>query len=160
MNWYTFLFAYGRRADGTTPADLVVKVFGDPAMTTFTLWEDDGRTVAFYDHTSRRPVYDRRRTEISQSGDGTSATVRIAAAQGTYDGAVESRNNQIRLILPDRQATAVAVNNQPLAAQPNLAALNGEERGFVNLGAGEIRIKTGAMAVSDDKLVVATLAPL
>jgi alpha-glucosidase len=142
------------------PTDLVLKVFTDSQASNFTLWEDDGETVAFYDTASRRPVYDRRRTQITQAtgADGSGVTVRIAPAVGSYDGAVTIRNNEVRLITDRRRAMRVVVNGVEVPMRPSLPAFEADDRGFVNLGGNEVRIKTGPMPVGAEKAIEADLA--
>jgi alpha-glucosidase len=57
--------AFGHRTDSLPPRnDLIVKVFPDRHQTSFILYEDDGRTLAYTD--GGRPLYRYRTTEIRQ----------------------------------------------------------------------------------------------
>jgi alpha-glucosidase (family GH31 glycosyl hydrolase) len=143
--------AFGHRLDGTARDELILKVYADPNESSFTLWEDDGATVAQYDPVTKVPSYQRRSTAISQVLAGDVATVRIAPAQGGYPGAVASRNQEIRLVTRSQQAEAVTLNGAALSMVDSPEAFAAQERGWLNLGSGEIRIKTGVMDVAQNK---------
>src|SRR5262249_48845337 len=76
--------ALGARRDGTRRDDLVVRVYADDApggaRHRFTLYEDDGETVAYLDGAVRRTV-------VSQRRRGDRLDLGIAASSGTYAGA-------------------------------------------------------------------------
>jgi alpha-glucosidase (family GH31 glycosyl hydrolase) len=102
----------GQRLDGSTRDELVVRVFADARPTHFTLYEDDGATVA-YQHDAVRT------TEIAQQRSGDSIHVVIGPASGDYDGAPSQRDNVVELVArnpPDGGPRAVTLNGVQLAA--------------------------------------------
>ncbi len=85
--------AAGRRLDGSTRDELRLLVFAFPEPTSFTLYEDDGRTVAY-----RRGKV--RTTVISQQLSSNGCKVEIASADGDYDGAPDARGLFVKLVFP------------------------------------------------------------
>jgi hypothetical protein len=88
--------AAGQRTDGSRRDELIVRVYADQAPSTFTLYEDDGRTVAY----QRGEV---RTTALSQVQTEDEVTVTIDTASGSYDGAPGARDNIVDLSLDRAQ---------------------------------------------------------
>lgn len=148
----------GRRKDGSRRDDLVVKVFDfGPEVgqqRSFTLYEDDGRTIA-YQQGAVRTTGLTNTVLAPESGSEETHRVRveIAPAQGTYAGAPDSRVNLVRLVT-DGHALGASLNGQPLAPQTNLAAFDAAPSGWIGLGNGEVLAKSAPMAVADAKTFV------
>ena len=102
----------GKRTDGSTRNELIVRVYATKVPSSFKLYEDDGETIAYQSGAVRA-------TGISQqlSADGKSETVTIAAASGSYDGAPASRNNVVELVTDGMQAKEVTLNDNELPQQ-------------------------------------------
>ncbi len=143
------LNALGQRADGTRRDELVVRVYASAQPTRFTLYEDDGTTLAYQSGAVRL-------TPISQQLTGEGVTVTVAAASGTYSGALASRSHTLQLVVPQGQAAQVALNGRPLAQQATPAALDTAASGWCN-AQGMILIKTGVMDVTTEKQVAVRL---
>ena len=110
----------GRAADGSVRADpLAVRVFPAAAATSFTLHEDDGQTVAYLSGEVRT-------TRLSQQRQGAQATVTVAPARGSYQGAVDRRVNVVTLVAPG-DVQRVSLNGKQL---PRLAGPKGDEAGW------------------------------
>jgi alpha-glucosidase len=155
--------AFGRRQNGSPPRDeLIVKVYADATPSSFTLHEDDGRTLGYTD--DGRPRYRYRTTEISQRRDGSdSATVTIGAAvdKGAepVPGVVGARSNVVRLVVDGAGAAAVRLNGRPLAEQPSDAALAAAGSGWRNAGPNLIVARSEPMDVRDAKMFDFDLLP-
>ncbi|KAA3658299.1 MAG: DUF5110 domain-containing protein, partial [Chloroflexi bacterium] len=102
---------FGLRRDGTTRDELIVHVVPSTEATTFTLFEDDGRSIAYESGEIRQ-------TAINQQWEAGQITVNIGSATGTFANAVSKRDNLLQLAVGDEVVTAVTLNNTPLTAQP------------------------------------------
>jgi alpha-glucosidase len=145
----------GHRSDGTTSDDLVVKVFADPSRkaSSFRLVEDDGATVSSYVASDRgfaRPTYARRTTDLRQTFDGTTLEVTIAAAEGTYAGAPDARDNEVRIVRQAKQVATVVLDGAPLAKAAGTVATPGT---WVIDAAGTLVVRTGAKPVTAQKTI-------
>jgi alpha-glucosidase len=142
------LNAFGKRKDGTTRDELIIRAFAsaDPDTAhdySFTLYEDDGTSTDYQNDAVRRTI-------ISQSRSGDSITVVVGGSIGTYVGAPDYRDYTIRVtgagpvrevvlngtILPQRDAM-----NDP---DPALA-------GWHMNGGGTLTVKSGSRSVAEKK---------
>lgn len=140
----------GKRADGTTRDELIVRVYADPTSSSFTLAEDDGASTAYQSGAKRT-------TAISQQLSGSTATVMIAASSGTFTGATASRGNVVELVVDSTQASAVTLNGTSLTQRANKAAFDVAASGWYNAGGNLVVAKSAALAVSSSKTFVVTL---
>ncbi|NOX22802.1 MAG: DUF5110 domain-containing protein [Actinobacteria bacterium] len=140
----------GRRLDSTTRNELIARVYADPTSTSFTLYEDDGISTAYQTGSVRT-------TLISQSQTGTTATVTIAAASGTYTGAPGSRDNVVELVVNNTQVSAVTYNSGTLTQYNTKAAFDAATSGWYNAGSNLVVAKTGSVSVTTSKTLVFTL---
>lgn len=140
---------YGLRRDGSTRDELIVYVVPAPVPTSFTLFEDDGRSTAYQ-------AGEVRTTAISQQLNEGQITVEIAAAAGTFAQAVTARNNVLQLALGDGVVTAVALNGAELPAFNSQQEWETAESGYF-VEAGELWAKSGVLPVSEGKQFVITL---
>lgn len=140
----------GKRADGSTRDELMVRVYADPTSSSFTLAEDDGASTAYQTGAKRT-------TAISQQLAGSTATVTIAASSGTYAGAASSRSNVVELVVDSTQASAVTLNGTALTQHANKAAFDAAASGWYNTGGNVVVAKSAALAVSSSKTFQATL---
>jgi hypothetical protein len=116
--------AFGKRLDGSTRDELIVRVYADERPSQFTLYEDDGVTTAYQQGRVRTTV-------IAQQRSGNRVTVSIAPAVGTYDGAPAARNTVVQIAVRDATPIAVSVNGNNLARQADAAALDASESGWI-----------------------------
>ncbi|NRD72916.1 DUF5110 domain-containing protein [Shewanella sp. VB17] len=149
--------AFGNRKVGAAAHDeLIVKVYADIEPSHFTLYEDDGETLA-YDSTSN-PVYSVRTSVISQKINANSATVTVAAAQGTYAGALNKRQNLIKLVVDRKQAIAVKMNGVPLVKKTNISDFESSSSGWFNAENNLILAKSDKLNVTEAKKFTFTLS--
>ncbi len=141
----------GRRLDGSTRDELIVRVYADAVPSEFTLYEDDGQTVAYQQGQVRT-------TLLSQRLAGDTETVTIAPAGGTYAGAPERRDNVVRLFTDGLVAGSVALNGAVLPEYGSAAELAAADSGWYDAGNGQVVARSGSMAVSAAKEFVFALA--
>jgi len=145
----------GRRSDGSVRGELIVKVFAfDPVGENegeFTLFEDDGKTIAYQSGNFRT-------TNISQKRTDNNVTVTVYSSSGTYDGAPDSRNNLVELIAGNRErANIVTLNGARLIEHATLNDFNTADSGWINSGSNTIKAKSGVMRVDSTKEFIFTL---
>ena len=140
----------GKRSDNSTRDELIVAVYADTTASSFTLYEDDGASISYQSG-------DVRTTDLSQQLVGTSATVTIAAASGTFSGANSSRDNVVELVVDSASATAVTLNGSSLTQHGSQAAFDAASSGWYNAGNNLILAKSGDTAVNTAKTFVFTL---
>lgn len=140
----------GRRDDGTTRDELIARVFDGGASNTFTLYEDDGETTDYLSG-------DVRTTDISLDRSGSTTTVSVAASTGTHDGASNSRDNVIELVVDNVQASTVTLNGNALTKHANKAEFESASSGWYNAGSNLIVAKSDDMSVSTTKTFDFTL---
>lgn len=133
----------GKRADGSTRNELVVKVYANTAATSFPLVEDDGESTGY-------STGARRATTLSQQVSGSVATVTIGASTGTYTGAPSTRANVVQLI-STTQASAVTLNGATLTQHASKAAFDAATSGWYNAGGNVIVAKSSALSVATAK---------
>ena len=147
--------AFGHRLSGAPRDDLTIRVYADPALRRFTLYEDDGITLGY--GPDARPQYQARTTSISQQYSGNVASVVIDPAQGSYPGAATRRDNVVNLIVRDARATAVTLNGRRLPQQRSVAAFAAATKGWFNAGSNLVQIKSGTRDVASQKTFKVTL---
>lgn len=132
----------GMRSDGTRDATLRVQVFPDSSPTSFTLFEDDGETIAYQGGGVRETI-------ISQQGERDKVTVRIAPSKGEYAGAPVVRDAVITLRLENARALSVELNGSPLPP-----CRDGVSTCWEKGERGSVVARTGMMPVSAERLFV------
>jgi len=143
---------FGSRKDGSSRNELIVQVYADEQASEFTLYEDDGTDVESYD-TNKRPIYDTRSVLLTQQVTGETIQVTINAAQGDYAG-VSERNNEVRLIVRDKTASAVFVNGETLAAiSRDEFYAQSDRQGWYQESTNELRIRTGIVVVNETQAI-------
>ncbi|HYF66171.1 MAG TPA: TIM-barrel domain-containing protein, partial [Herpetosiphonaceae bacterium] len=140
----------GLRSDGTTRNELIVRVYGAPAATSFTLYEDDGETTAYQTGAVRT-------TLLSQQQSGSTSTVTIGAASGTYAGAPAARGAVVELVADGRAASAVTLNGTPLTRHATKAAFDAAGSGWYNAGSNLIVAKSAPASVATAQTFAFTL---
>ena len=150
--------AFGYRKDGTTRNELIVQVYADTSRSQFTFYEDDGRTLRF--DSFQRPVYKTMTTLISQQQTNDTVSVVIDKVSGSYDEAPDRRNNVLRLVVEDAQATSVRLNGLPLPKRDSAARFDATEKGWYNAGSNFILVKSGSRKLSSKKVFTVKLKPI
>lgn len=130
----------GLRRDGSARDELIVQVVPAPEASAFTLYEDDGRSLAYQSGAVRT-------TELSQQWTGSAITISIAAAEGAYDGAVTERNNVLEVALNEQAVAAVLLDGAALPALTNQADFDAAESGWFR-GATAVFAKSGRQPIN------------
>ena len=131
----------GQRLDDSQRDELVLRVFAGDQPTEFTLYEDDGRTIAYQDGQVRQTV-------IAQHPDDDKMEVVITESEGSYDGAPDERDNVVKLQVNGLMAGKVLLNNEELPEFETQAELDGAPSGWFNAGGGLIIARSGVLPVS------------
>ncbi len=143
----------GRRRDGRRHDELRVRVYAHRSPSQFTLYEDDGETIAY----QRGAV---RTTVISQRQMDDRVVVTVRGASGTYAGAPARRDTIVKLIVEKRDVEQVSVNGEPLPSYETRQAFAAAHRGWFKAGPHVIIAKSGPVAVKRTKRFIFTLSPL
>ena len=149
------LNALGQRADGSTRGELIVRAYASPTPSAFTLYEDDGETIAY----QRGAV---RTTVLSQQLEPSArrARVTVAAASDRYEGAPDRRDNVVELVVDQARATAVTLNGAELPRHASRAAFEAAASGWANAGANMVLAKSGPRPVAEAKTFIFRLEAL
>jgi alpha-glucosidase (family GH31 glycosyl hydrolase) len=131
---------FGKRLDDTRHDESILRVYADQTPSEFTLYEDDGTTIAYQDG-------DVRTTLISQVQDVDSVSLSINPAQGSFTGEIEERDNFIHLYTNGLQVVDVMLNGQMLPQVENQTALDDVEIGWYDAGNGLVIARSGVMSV-------------
>jgi alpha-glucosidase len=140
----------GKRTDGSSRSELIVRVYAAAMPSGFTLFEDDGETIAYQQGQVRT-------TQLSQQRTGDTATVTVAAAAGTFAGAAVSRANVVELVAEAVKASAVTLNGQTLTQRATRADFDAAASGWFNAGSGLILAKSAPLGVGAAKVFDFTL---
>lgn len=143
----------GQRSDSSTRDELIARVYADSTASSFTLYEDDGSSIAYQSGAVRT-------TTISQQLSGGNATVTIGASSGTYAGAPSSRANVVELVTDNTQASAVTLNGSPLTQYTTKAAFDAASSGWYNAGGNLVIAKSSSLSVGSAKTFVFTLGQM
>jgi alpha-glucosidase (family GH31 glycosyl hydrolase) len=144
----------------TLPTPLLLRVFADDTLSTFTYFEDDGRTLQYASDGSA--FYPHRTIQLSQRFSGNQATVTIGGAQsvnGGLPGAPTSRATVIQLVTENSAAQSVTFNGSLLPLQPSRAALDAAASGWLNTEDNLILAKSPIVPVNQQGTFRFTLAP-
>jgi alpha-glucosidase len=128
--------------------ELMVQVYADPALSSFTLYEDDGQALDY--DPAGRPIYHYRTTELSQQQVGNTVTVTIQAAvevNPPFTGAVIERANVVKLVVQEAEASAVSLNGTALPQHTSASAFNAASSGWYNAGRNLILAKSEVLNV-------------
>jgi len=148
----------GMRTDGSTRNELIARVYASGIPGSFTLYEDDGQTVAYQSNAYCTTLISQQLSSTpTASGATNTETVVIGAASGTYAGAPTSRNNVVELVVENAQASDVTLNGTSLPQLTGQAAFDAAGTGWFNAGNNLILAKTGSLDVTKDKTLVFTL---
>lgn len=159
--------AFGHEANGVTAHhELILKVYADPKASTFSLYEDDGKTLNYTD--SGRPLYAYRTTELTQRGNNNTVQVTINAAinhngsevvSEPYVGALSSRSNVVKLVVKNQEATAVKLNGVALTKYTTQSGFDAANSGWFNAGNNIVEAKSKELDIYTVKDFSFTLEP-
>lgn len=140
----------GKRSDGTVRNELIARVYSSTSGSSFTVYDDDGASTAYQSGAKRT-------TPISQQRSGSTATVTVGAASGTFAGAPSTRSTVVELVVGDSQASGVTLGGQSLSRLANKAAFDAATSGWYNAGDNLIVAKGAASSVTQSKTFAFTL---
>lgn len=123
----------GKRYDKSQHDSMSLRIYPSEAGSDFTLFEDDGETIAYRSGAVRI-------TRIRQKMTKDKINVEISAAQGTFDGAANRRLWHFELVIPG-DVNVVEVRGNGLALDPGEFELEGAgagTRGVSVWGFGQI----------------------
>ncbi len=101
----------GKRKDGSIKNDLGIRVFSDPNPTSFTLFEDDGKTLGYEPQDSKAGEV--RKIKVEQWQEGNEALVIVHAAEGSYSGAPSERPITLELVF-EGKLIVIKTGNLPV----------------------------------------------
>ncbi|HUF65911.1 MAG TPA: TIM-barrel domain-containing protein [Gemmatimonadaceae bacterium] len=133
----------GRRTDGSRRDELLLRVYADSQESSFTLYEDDGWSVAYESDSVAT-------TRITQQRRPGSAVVTIAAREGAYAGAIAQRGNVVHLIADGPAVTSVTLNGAALRRHATRSAFESAPSGWY-VADRVVVAKTGELAVEQQK---------
>lgn len=137
----------GLRADGSRRDELILRVAAGAESSAFTLYEDDGGSIAYQSG-------DVRTTGITQQQQGNSITVIVAAAQGTYDGALTERDTILQLVTrPGSEPQRVTLNGTTLPQASSAAEFEAMPGGWYAAASNLVLVKTGVLGVEVEKTI-------
>ena len=135
-----------QRSDGSVRDELIVRAYASPDATSFTLYEDDGATMAYQNGAVRA-------TLLSQQQMDQGARVTIAAAQGEYAGALSDRVNVVMLVIPGAdKISQVSLNGESLLQIQDQDAWENTTSGWYLAGDNLIVAKSQRLPVSIEKV--------
>jgi alpha-glucosidase len=137
----------GLRADRSRRDELILRVAASAEPNAFTLYEDDGVSTAYQTGAVRT-------TEINQQQNGNRVTVIVAAAQGTYDGALTERDTILQLITREGgEPQRVTLNGMALEQALSEAEFEAMPDGWYYAAPTLVLVKTGLLGVEIQKSI-------
>ncbi len=95
------------KVSSEVPDTLLVKLYGLPTASEFTLFEDDGETIAYQNGEVRA-------TKLTAKASEGKASLRIASS-GDYQGAKHMRTLEVQWVMADKNIEAVLLNGKPIS---------------------------------------------
>ncbi len=139
--------ALGTRRDRSVRNELIAKVFAfdrEDEEYGFTLFEDDGKTVAYLQGEYRKTEIRQKRT------DNSTLTVTVSPSLGTYVNAPDFRNNIIELVT-DETISEVEVNGDSLHKCQSRQAFDESDSCWFEKDSQTVLAKSGVMNVNEEK---------
>ncbi len=153
------LCSEGWRKDGSVRNELIVRVYdfapGSGDNNRFTLYEDDGRTIAYQQGEVRKTGL--TFSALSGASEGTLRSVQldIEASEGSYQGAPTSRNNLLELVT-NGIAVGISLDGQALDQHASMRDFQGAASGWI-MESSRVLAKSGVKPVSEAKRFVIQL---
>jgi alpha-glucosidase len=137
----------GRRLDGSVISDLNLKIYPSSKQTAFTVFEDDGQTVAY-----RKGAV--AETKVSQQLFGGVAAIDVMPTSGSFDGAPSSRRVVARVVFPECTPKVTILDGKPLKQFQTRATFENADSGwFWDATAATLILRTPSLPVTQAKQV-------
>jgi len=137
----------GQRLDGSVRDELILRVVASEETSSFTLYEDNGVSIAYQDGQVRT-------TEISQQQVDRRVTVVVHAAEGTIEGAKAKRDTKNELVVGfDTKLVSVKLNGTALIEAATESEWQQMESGWFYSAQNLVQIKTGVLDVRVNKII-------
>ncbi|MEN8180174.1 MAG: TIM-barrel domain-containing protein [Pseudomonadota bacterium] len=147
------LCSEGRRKDGSVRDELVVRLFDfapdADGSNRFTLYEDDGKTIAYQQGEVRKTGLSFSTLPVAGDGATRSVQLEIEPAEGNYQGAPTARNNLLELVT-NRIALGVSLDGQALVKQVSMSDFHTAAVGWT-MDNGRVLAKSGVKPVAEAK---------
>ena len=118
-------------AQSGAPGALALRVIASADPNSFTVYEDDGWSIAYQQGGYRRTLVHQALTDHRES-------VRIDAAQGGYDGAPQRRTQIVEVVSREGAVKSVVVNGRPLAHVDDVKAWESAAEGWRATADGQV----------------------
>jgi len=102
---------------------LMLKVVPGPDAASFTLYEDDGESMAYTEGAYALTSITQSMSEAAGEANGQDLVITIGAAAGSYDGMPAERTVRASIARVDRAPDSVTVNGEPLRRRSDEAAV-------------------------------------
>jgi len=142
----------GKRADNKEKNIIGIKIFASEKESSFTLYEDDGESIAYQSGAVRV-------TEIRQKQIENAVKVTLSAAIGDYHGASYDQNVSVQLI-SERAVANVALNGRRLKKHSDIDSFEKSSSGWIELSDKTALAKSGVTRVTTEKEFIFTLGDL
>lgn len=137
----------GMRKDGSRRDELILRIAASTELSSFTLYEDDGVSIAYQDGAVRT-------TEITQKQEGDRITISVAAAHGTFEGALAERDNHLQVVMKEgREPNRVMLDSQALDRAASETEFASMESGWYYAAPNLVLVKTGVLSVENPKTI-------
>ncbi|MBI5959747.1 MAG: DUF5110 domain-containing protein, partial [Chloroflexi bacterium] len=142
----------GQRRDGSTHDELILRVYPGYSPSEFTLYEDDGETIAYQSG-------DVRTTLIRQDfAEAKGNRLTIEAASGTYADAPAERDNVIVFYTGGAEYIMVTLNDEEIPRLNSQAEFDAADSGWVVIDNNYLAAKSGKQDVNSAKTFIFWLA--
>lgn len=107
------LDSFGRRTDGQQRDELVLRAYRGSGYNSFTLYEDDGESVAYQQGNVRK-------TELSQNTKGKRSVLTVGGSVGSFKNAASDRAITVEFVVDDKMPNKVVLNGTAVPFTANL----------------------------------------
>lgn len=134
----------GERRGGDRDDTLALRVYADVQPSMFTVFEDDGATIAYRDGAVRE-------TDVRQVHDDGGVSVEIGAARGVYAGAPDARPQRVDVVVARGPIVDVTLDGRALPELADAAAFEAAAEGWFAPGPNRATARTTSAPVNRDR---------
>lgn len=136
----------GQRADGKNLDELILRIYAAEGENSFTLYEDDGQSIAYLEGTYRV-------THLTQHKTANQLKLTIAVVEGEYLGAPSERRYRVYLFLHSNSARRIAINGEEIPLMDDEASFMTATSAWRVNADQSIELITPALSVAQDQVV-------